>query len=141
MHCLCAFYFKQYTFLHLDSVSLKTPIRDIVDRCRVWESHADYDAWRFSKPGPDRALPIYTVNISGCGTDDRIVATLTTSQTAPDQLETLLRRLLPGPVVPPPPPKPVPSSWSSCCSICWQGLRLRSLPLRRRLRVLTSSPC
>ena len=28
---------------HLDSVSLETPIRDIVDHCRVWESHADSD--------------------------------------------------------------------------------------------------
>ena len=26
---------------HLDSVSLDTPIRDIVDRCRMWESHSD----------------------------------------------------------------------------------------------------
>ena len=26
---------------HLDSVPLDTPIRDIVDRCRVWESHSD----------------------------------------------------------------------------------------------------
>ena len=26
---------------HFDSVPLETPIRDIVDRCRVWESHAD----------------------------------------------------------------------------------------------------
>ena len=26
---------------HLDSVPLNTPIRDIVDRCRVWESHSD----------------------------------------------------------------------------------------------------
>ena len=26
---------------HLDSVSPETPIRDVVDRCRVWESHAD----------------------------------------------------------------------------------------------------
>ena len=25
---------------HLDSVSPETPIRDVVDRCRVWESHA-----------------------------------------------------------------------------------------------------
>ena len=62
-------------------MSLETPIRDIVDRCRVWESHADSDNQRFSKPGPDRALPIYTVNESGCGTDDRIVAAVTTSQT------------------------------------------------------------
>ena len=26
---------------HLDSVAPETPIQDIVDRCRVWESHAD----------------------------------------------------------------------------------------------------
>ena len=38
---------------HLDSVSPETPIRDIVDRCRVWESHADLDVQRASKPGPD----------------------------------------------------------------------------------------
>ena len=26
---------------HLDSVPPETPIRDVVDRCRVWESHVD----------------------------------------------------------------------------------------------------
>ena len=31
---------------HLDSVSLQTPIRDVVARCRVWESHADTEAKR-----------------------------------------------------------------------------------------------
>ena len=72
--------------------------------------HADSDARRLSKPGPDRALPIYMVNESGCGTDDWIVAAVTTSQTAPYQLETLIRWLLPSPVVPTPPPKPVTSS-------------------------------
>ena len=87
----------------------ETPIQDIVDRCRVWESHADSDVRSFSKPGPDRALPTYMVSDSGCRTEYRMVAAVTTSQSAPDQLETLLRWLLPGPVVPPPPPKPVPS--------------------------------
>ena len=81
---------------HLDSVSPETPIWDIADRCRVWESHADSDARRFSKPGPERALPIYTVDGSGCGRDDWMVAAVTISPTAPDQLETLLRRLLPA---------------------------------------------
>ena len=38
---------------HLDSVSLETPIRDVVDRCRVWESHADPAVRRISKPNPD----------------------------------------------------------------------------------------
>ena len=39
---------------HLDSVPLETPIWDIVDRCRVWESHADSDVRRVSKMGPTR---------------------------------------------------------------------------------------
>ena len=38
---------------HLDSVPPETPIRDIVDRCRVWESHADSDVRRVNKPGPE----------------------------------------------------------------------------------------
>ena len=38
---------------HLDSVSPETPIRDVVDRCRVWESHADPAVRRISKPTPD----------------------------------------------------------------------------------------
>ena len=49
-------------------------IRDIVDRCRVWESHADSDVRRISKPGPDRAFPTYVVSDSEMGTDDRRVA-------------------------------------------------------------------
>ena len=88
---------------HLDSVSPETPIQDVVDHCRVWESHADSDARRFSKPGPARALPIYTVDDPGHGRDDRMVEAITNSPTAPDQLETLLRRLLPTPVMPTPP--------------------------------------
>ena len=52
----------------------QTPIRDIVDRCLVWESHADSDARRISKPGPDRAFPTYVVSNSERGTDDRRVA-------------------------------------------------------------------
>ena len=47
---------------HLHNVAPETPIRDIVDRCRVWESHADSDARRFSRPGPERALPICTLS-------------------------------------------------------------------------------
>ena len=42
--------------------------------------------------------------------EDWMVAAVTTSQSTPVQFETLLRRLLPGPVVPAPPPKPEPST-------------------------------
>ena len=37
---------------HLDSVPPGTPIREIVDRCRVWESHADADDRSFVKAAP-----------------------------------------------------------------------------------------
>ena len=91
----------------LDSVAPETPIRDIVDRCRMWESHADSDSPRFGRSGPQRTLPIYTVDDAGGGSNDRVLAAVTTSPTVPDQLETLLRRLLSTPVVPLPPPRPV----------------------------------
>ena len=38
---------------YLDSVPPETPIRDVVDRCRVWESHADPEIRRISKPSHD----------------------------------------------------------------------------------------
>ena len=69
---------------HLESVAQETPTRDIVDRCRVWESHAATEARRFSKLGPERALPIYTVDEPGCGVDDRMVAAVTIQPAVPD---------------------------------------------------------
>ena len=42
---------------HLDSVPPETPIRDVVDRCRVWESHADPIVRRMNKPTPDMTYP------------------------------------------------------------------------------------
>ena len=87
---------------HLDSVPPETPppiygILLIIAGCgRV----ADSDVRRISKPGPDWAFPTYVVSDSGGGTDDQMVAAVTTSQSTPDQLETLLRRLLAGPAVP-----------------------------------------
>ena len=38
---------------YLDSVSPETPMRDVVDRCRVWESPTDPEIRRVSKPGPE----------------------------------------------------------------------------------------
>ena len=46
---------------HLDSAPPETPIRDVVDHCRVWESHADPAVRRMSKPAPDPTYPTYTV--------------------------------------------------------------------------------
>ena len=47
---------------HLDGVEPGTPIRDIVDRCRVWESHAkDTDCWG-TAPIRNRPLPVYLID-------------------------------------------------------------------------------
>ena len=50
---------------HLDSVSPETPIQDIVDRCWVWESHAEFECRRRWHPSPDRSRPVYTINDGG----------------------------------------------------------------------------
>ena len=107
---------------HLDSVAPETPIRDIVDHCRVWESHADIEARRFNKLGTERALPIYTVDEPGRGLDDRMVAAVTIPLAVPDQLETLLRPLLPNKVVPASPPKPVPTEFESFLQRLLEGV-------------------
>ena len=50
---------------------------------------------------------IYTVNEAGRRVKDRMVVAVTIPPGEPDPWETLLRRLLPTPVVPVLPPKPV----------------------------------
>ena len=50
---------------HLDSVPPETPIRDVVDRCHVWESHADPAVSRVSKPCPDQNYPAYMAYMVG----------------------------------------------------------------------------
>ena len=39
-------------------------MRDVVDRCRVWESHADPEVRPISKPSPDPIYPAYVVDDS-----------------------------------------------------------------------------
>ena len=78
---------------HLDSAPPETPIRDVVDHCSVWESHADPDVRRVSKPSLD---PTYSANIVGDA--DRIsettsVAEVTEQRSDTNQLEDLLRQL------------------------------------------------
>ena len=46
----------------------------------MWESHADSDTQKFSNPGPERTLPIYTVAILSEDMDDQVVAAVTTTQ-------------------------------------------------------------
>ena len=76
---------------HLDRVPPETPLRDVVDRCRVWESHADPAVHRVSKPSLDQTYPAYVVG------DSDSISDMT-------QLEDLLRRLL----LAVDPPAPIP---------------------------------
>ena len=79
---------------HLDSVSPETPIRDVVDRCRVWESHADSAVRRVSKPSPDLMYPAYAVGDADNNIETTRVAAVTGQRSSPNQLEDLLWRVL-----------------------------------------------
>ena len=89
---------------HLDSVPPETPIRDGVDRCRVWESHVDPVVRQVSKPSPDQTYPAYVVGDSDSISETTWVAAVTRPRSGPDQLEDLLRRLL----LAVDPPAPIP---------------------------------
>ena len=47
---------------YLDSVEPETPIQDIVDRCHVWESHAEFVDHRGDSHTPRQPLPVYTID-------------------------------------------------------------------------------
>ena len=49
---------------YLDSIPADTPIRDVVDRCCIWESHADPAVRRVSKPSTDPIHMAYVVEDS-----------------------------------------------------------------------------
>ena len=89
---------------HLDSVSPETPIRDVVDRCRIWESHADPAIHRISKPNPDLTYPAYAVGDADSDNEATRVAVVTGQRSGQNQLEDLLRRVISK--AEPPAPKP-----------------------------------
>ena len=90
---------------HLDSVPPETPIRDVVDRCRVWESHADPAVRRVIKPSPDPIYPAYVVGDADKISETTQVAAVTRQKSGSDQLEDLLRRLLTAVDTPAPTPE------------------------------------
>ena len=49
----------------------------------MWESHADPEIRRVSKPGPEPVYPAYVVSESDKGVDDQRVAAVATSQSTP----------------------------------------------------------
>ena len=75
---------------YLDSVPPETPIRDVVDRCCVWESHADPEVRQINKPSPDPIYPAYIVGDSDNLSETPRVAAVTRPKSGPDQLEDML---------------------------------------------------
>ena len=78
----------------MDSVSPETPIRDVVDRCCVWESHADPAVRRIGKPNPDPTYPTYAVGDADSDNETTRVAVVTGQRSGQNQLEDLLRRVI-----------------------------------------------
>ena len=75
---------------HLDSVGPDTPIADIVDRCRVWESHEEMDSGRGVTPRLDSPHAVF--HITGSNDNE-----LDDSVTGLDVVENLIKWLLPSP--------------------------------------------
>ena len=79
---------------YLDCVPPDTPLRDIVDRCRVWESHADPEVRRISKPMPEPGYPTYVVKQPDYETEPVCLVTVNEPNSPGDQSEELLKKLL-----------------------------------------------
>ena len=103
---------------HLDSVPPETPIRDVVDRCRVWESHTNPAVRQVSKPSPDPIYPAYVVGDADKISETTWVAAVTGQKSGSDQLEDLLRRLLTAVDTPAPAPE-VPAVKPARVSTVW----------------------
>ena len=85
---------------HLDSLGPDTTMADIVDCCRVWESHREVEIK--PKMSTDRrpARVICQVTVDG-------QAHAASPET--ETLEDIIRKLLPTPALPPPQAAPIPS--------------------------------
>ena len=66
----------------------------MVDRCRVWESHADPIVRRMTKPTPDVTYPTYAVGDADKDREVIKVAAVTGERSDQNQLQDLLRRIV-----------------------------------------------
>ena len=85
-----------------------TSIRDIVDRCRVWESHAEFTDCREDQSIPKRPLPVYLIDEVGTE-DGQPKMALDVSSEDQDMLQSLMRHLLPTPAMSTLRATPIPS--------------------------------
>ena len=97
---------------NLDCVPPDTPLRDIVDRCRVWESHGTTEIRRVSKPIPEPVYPTYVVEQPDYESEPVCMVSVNKQNSQVDQTDELLRKLLEAltPVTPPPPPVRTPKA-------------------------------
>ena len=88
---------------YLDCVPPDTPLRDIVDRCRVWESHGTSEMRRSSKPIPEPVYPTYVVEQPDYESEPVCMVSVNKQNSPVDQTDELLRKLLEAitPVTPP----------------------------------------
>ena len=75
-----------------------------MDRCRVWESHADPEVRRISKPLTEPVYPTYVAEQPDYETEPVCVVTVNKPNSPVDQSDELLKKLLAvlTPKVPPP---------------------------------------
>ena len=116
---------------HLFSLGPDTPMADIVDCCRVWESHRDVETEPRTSADrcPARAICQVTVH-------EQIPNILSETET----LENIIRRLLPTPVLPAPRTDPIPAD---------QDLLIQRLlgtigppkPVAQERSAVTEKPC
>ena len=93
---------------YLDCVPPDTPLRDIVDRCRVWESHGTTEIRRVSKPIPEPVYPTYVVEQPDYESEPVCMVSVNKQNSQVELLRKLLEALTP--VTPPPVrvPKAIP---------------------------------
>ena len=97
---------------YLDCVPPDTPLRDIVDLCRVWESHGTTEIRRVSKPLPDPVYPTYVVEQPDYDSEPVCMVSVNKQNSQVDETDELLRKLLEAltPVKPINPPARTPDS-------------------------------
>ena len=90
---------------HLDSVGPDTSMEDIVDRCRVWESHAeDMNKWEVGR-NADRPQAVYQVASVDANSRPN------DASADKDVLGELMSHLLPTPAIAPPKATPIQSDY------------------------------
>ena len=75
---------------HLDSVGPDTPISDIVDRCRIWESHDESNSGPITRHEPTGPRGVFQVTQR---VSDQLSEMSTEPDPAPSEYEILAQRL------------------------------------------------